>query len=149
MVLQGQDVINIESLKCIVIISMELETTKLYSKQNSRKIKTQFKRSREKVNIYNATWSLFSCQAAIFIQTFSPIYCYYVILQYAWREKNIYKLDETLSKASLLYFLTFCYTKNNKEIVLSYSFQNESIYDRENLGCLKEVYPVSFVSSPR
>ena len=30
-------------------------------------------RSREKVNIYNATWSLFSCQAAIFMQTFSSI----------------------------------------------------------------------------
>lgn len=53
-------------------------------------------RGREKVNIYNATWSLFSCQAAIFIQTFSSI-----TVTICLEEKHIYKLEETLTKASL------------------------------------------------
>ena len=54
-------------------------------------------RGREKVNIYNATWSLFSSgQAAIFIQTFSSI-----TVTICLEEKHIYKLEETLTKASL------------------------------------------------
>lgn len=45
-------------------------------------------------------------------------------------EKNIYKLEETLSKASVLFFLTSCYTKD-KKIVLSYSSANEIILIRQ------------------